>query len=471
MYISIDTHNYIPSHQISQENYSYSQNIPLPSKFLEENYILPSKGKKYRNAEMQFIDIVILLCPTKGSSVQLSSSQISGLIKKERSAANEGRRRAINNGAVNVVRKQLGPKLWASNIYSLPDEWYDEQVRQRMRIVFPNLDDSIAQPKRDRINYRSGNRQVMRENLRVQKARRMSELDNFESHEICPEDIDIPSDSSREAVAKILFTENENLSPKKEQDLQKTDILLKGNIYIQKNNINFNKIISKNNITKLLINKLSKNINNNNSLKGKPMQDLYSTDIISYWRQLKSIRPTLWGQLYLSAFPEEIVLHADKVTLNCKKNLATNLDRWKYLLSVCKGYSKDNEIEPDWLGVFNEAKNMNMPQNAVFFDDTFTQVKEVVPQKTSRSKSNINPYLHNLELIREYGPHLESELNKKQTHEEEWEQVRNDQPQRYEARVKTAQQFRQMMGLTEDGEFLPGRSPHEAMKILFDNLM
>lgn len=391
--MSLIVYNNTQNRYISQENYSHSQNIPLTSKLLEDNYILPAKGKKYRNAEMQFIDLIALMCPTLGSTTQQSSSQISALIKKGRSATNEGIRRAIKNGAVKVTRRRIGPKLWASNIYSLTNEFYDDVLRRRMCILFPNLDDSIAQPKREKMKCREMNRQVMRENMALQKARRVSEIDNFQSHEVCPEDIDIPSDSSREVVAKILFADNDGIMVKKPHDLQKTDILLRGNIctrtcdenvewygdsqstYTYTGEINQGEpttgvgedLFSLSNEFK------SESISVLNKKGSTAMQVLPTVqEILTYANELKSIRPLLHGAIILSAFPKEVVLHADERTLKCKKPLPTALDRWKYLISVCKGYCAENNIETSWAMTLNIRDRYSIHKDTPMFDEAHT---------------------------------------------------------------------------------------------------
>lgn len=458
--ISINTYNYIRREHIRQEKLSSKPKTFHTLESGQKYFPLTRRGKAKRSATIKVIQWFI----NQGIKYETIFAH------QETIAEDIG----ISVRHLRKIIRKLKADTWITvictpglcNIYMLHPIFNNKEFCIGMNYVFNNL-------CVDKDMYRIMNESKYVHN-ELNKKGDIREIQSYQYQATAFDDEKfVPKETDRAALDEIFGNQVTNKIIKK-PDIAKMPSIYKDE-YTSVNyinfNINFNKIISKNNITKLLITKLSKNINNN-SQKGNEMQDLYSTDIISYWKQLKSIKPTIWGQLYLSAFPEEIVLHADKVTLNCKKNLATNLDRWKYLLSVCKGYSKDNEVEPDWLGVFNTAKDMNMPQNAVFFDDTFSPVKEIAPQKqSSRKQSDLSPYEHNLKLIREYGPHLENQLTQKQTFEEEWEQVRANDPEKYQRRVKTAQGFRQMMGLTEEGEFLPGRSPHEAMKILFDNLM
>lgn len=461
--ISINTYNHIQRQFIRQENLSSKLKTSFTLQYGQKYFILPAKGKRFLKGQEKFIQWLI----NQGIKYETIFAQ------QQTIADDIG----IHVRHLRKIIKKLKADGWLTviettglcNIYVLHPIFSDRAFCIGMNYVFENL-------LVDKDMYRMMNESKYVHN----ELNKKGDIREIQSHQyqdtIYEDERFVPKETDRAALDEIFGQPVSNKIIQKSDSLKMPSIY--NNEYTSKNyinfSINFNKIISKNNITKLLINKLSKNINNNNSQKGKPMQDLYSTDIISYWRQLKSIKPTLWGQLYLSAFPEEIVLHADKVTLNCKKNLATNLDRWKYLLSVCKGYSKDNDVEPDWLGVFNEAKNMGMPQNAVFFDDTFTPVKEMAPQKASRSKSDINPYLHNQAILEEYGPHLKENYSKPMTILEEYEYVKANKENNPEALAhwdRNARAFREQMGLTEEGTFLPGRSPHEAMKILFDKLM
>ena len=210
---------------------------------------------------------------------------------------------------------------------------------------------------------------------------------------------------------------------------------------------------SSHNINKEFIYIINNKLINTNSLKKeeKSMQALYNENIISYWRELKSIRPTIWGQVYLSAFPEEVILHADKVTLNCKKKLATNLDRWRYLLSVCKSYCKDNDIETLWPQAFDTGKELGMPNDGPFFDDSFIPVKDIVINSPKResgknfAKQSILPSVswkeavaHNRAIIEMYGPQLSKVPRPKQTIQQELDELKTTNPVSYERRTKYA---------------------------------
>lgn len=249
-----------------------------------------------------------------------------------------------------------------------------------------------------------------------------------------------------------------------------------------------------------IINNINNKLINTNSLKKeeKIMQALYNENIIPYWRELKSVRPTIWGQVYLSAFPEEVVLHADKVTLNCKKNLATNLDRWRYLLSVCKSYCKDNDIETSWPQAFDTGKELGMPNDGPFFDDSFIPVKDIVinspkrvggksfaKQSVSSSVSWEEAIRSNRQLTEMYNKRLAdtlppveeiiaSRLKFESLSQEEQECVRKEKiARKLSDEVKnspSAREFRRILGLNEDGTFQAGSTPEQAIKILANSL-
>jgi hypothetical protein len=259
----------------------------------------------------------------------------------------------------------------------------------------------------------------------------------------------------------------------------KSSQLLKEDTYIINNNININK-------GKIITSK-----------KESVMQELYGQKIIPYVEELKSIRPTTWGQVYLSAFPKEVVLHADQVTLKNVKKLSTNLDRWKYLLSVCKGYCKDNDIQTSWPAAFDVGKELGMPAGGPYFDDNFiitinndNNNKRRFARREERSFNGnaetvrksislVEAAAHNAEMIRMYNPSLYAEREAKRNQEKplsqdpfirqqerntrEWEDTRINDPVKF-ARLETnAQQFRKILGLNEDGTFQPGHTPEQAI--------
>lgn len=201
------------------------------------------------------------------------------------------------------------------------------------------------------------------------------------------------------------------------------------------------------------------------------MNNLYDK-ILPYLDKLKSVRPTIWGQVMLSAYPEEVVLHADNVTINCKK-LQTNMERWKYLCSVAKTYCQQNEIEIEWRLVFDEAKQMGMPREPLYFDEKFIPIlaikKPILNVNTPKASSkNIDPYQHNQDIIKRWGPQIQEESVKKMTHEEEWEWTRINEPEKFARWEANAKQFRSILGLNEDGTFQPGRSPEQAVEVLMN---
>jgi hypothetical protein len=196
-----------------------------------------------------------------------------------------------------------------------------------------------------------------------------------------------------------------------------------------------------------------------NKKEGSIMQDLYSEKIIPYVDELKSIRPTIWGQIKLSAYPKEVVLHADIVTLNCKKQLATAFDRYKYFMSVCATYCRENQISTSWPLAIEIGKQLKMPDLGPFFDESFVPVK-AAPNPVKRNSSTVNPYQHNLALVKEYNSILYEEMisGKKP--------VQQEDPAKTARITANAKIFRGILGLNEDGTFVAGATPEKAIAIL-----
>jgi hypothetical protein len=112
-------------------------------------------------------------------------------------------------------------------------------------------------------------------------------------------------------------------------------------------------------------------------------------ELLSYVDQLKSIRPTAHGCAILLAYPKEVVLHADKRTLNCKKPLPTALDRWKYFISVCKGYCAENKIETSWSIAMSIREQYGIGKDDPCFDETYVPMTVPIPNTSKNIKERI----------------------------------------------------------------------------------
>lgn len=190
--------------------------------------------------------------------------------------------------------------------------------------------------------------------------------------------------------------------------------------------------------------------------------------VLPYAHQLKSVRLTKWGQVKFSAYTKELVLSVDQQTF--KKNLKTNDERYRYLFSVCKKRSVEENLPTFWPMVLEMGAQMGMPNEGPFYDNTYVppfDVKVLVSTPKTSSK-NIDPYQHNQDLVKRWGPQLQEEPIKKMTHEEEWEWTRINDPEKFDRWETNAKQFRAILGLNEDGTFQSGRSPEQAVKVLMN---
>lgn len=204
------------------------------------------------------------------------------------------------------------------------------------------------------------------------------------------------------------------------------------------------------------------------------VKDLYSEVIIPYVKELRSVRPTIWGQVKLSAYPKEIVLYADTVTLNCKKNLASPLDRWKYMFSVLSTYCRENKIETFWPMALEIAKEMGMPNDGPFFDDSFIPIPDISVSHKNISRRYKKPHqesprdiakiLENEEILKREGK--VGCLRQQQRSMQDMEQMKSGEPIKFTRWHGTAQAFRKQLGLNEDGTFQPGHSSITALDTL-----
>jgi len=211
------------------------------------------------------------------------------------------------------------------------------------------------------------------------------------------------------------------------------------------------------------------NINNktiNNKGIGSMEVGLYEKYVLSWVDEIKSIRPTIWGQVMLSAYPKEVVLLADKAVLRCKKPLETNMDKWKYLLSVCKIHSEQNKIQTSWPMAFEIGKELGMPNSGPFVDPLFVAdpIKEL-PEKP-KIQRNTEKIYQNEQAMKQLG--LDGCKRQKRKHQEEWEWTRINNPEKFARWEESAKQFRAILGLHEDGTFQVGRSPQQAVDILMN---
>lgn len=107
--------------------------------------------------------------------------------------------------------------------------------------------------------------------------------------------------------------------------------------------------------------------NNNNNTVGNAM-DEYSKRIFGgnpISPKIKEVSKLLslskWGQISLSAFPDEAIEHA-RIIFTASRSYKRNPFMW--FCKLCVDYCKSNDINPDWAWRNTLAKAYSMPDNA-----------------------------------------------------------------------------------------------------------
>ncbi|MGJ0429614.1 hypothetical protein [Methylobacter sp.] len=141
-------------------------------------------------------------------------------------------------------------------------------------------------------------------------------------------------------------------------------------------------------------------------------ETLYSKNIIAVVDQLKSVRPTIWGQIKMSAYPDEAILYADQQLLKAKKDIR---DRFGYFMKVCKSYCDERGLDVKWAMAINLGKQYSMPANGPWIDELFVADRPVVAIKSIHPSQTFNPQANikiKEELIRNAHLNPQEELAK-----------------------------------------------------------
>lgn len=191
------------------------------------------------------------------------------------------------------------------------------------------------------------------------------------------------------------------------------------------------------------------------------MQDLYE-ELLPITTGLQSIRLTFWGQIRLSCFPDEAILYADQELFR----VATPpQDPFKYFRAICERWCKENQIPGDWKRMIHLGQTHKMPNDGPFYDPSFIPVKPIVKKTQAKARAQVYPFQHNQAIVMEYAPHLANQP-KPLSILEEYEYMKKNNPEAIVHWDNNAKVYRRQLGLNEDGTFLPGRSPHEAISTL-----
>lgn len=106
-----------------------------------------------------------------------------------------------------------------------------------------------------------------------------------------------------------------------------------------------------------------------------------------------------WGQLKLMAFPDEAIQYAYKALAS-----ANPRDPFKWFISLCLTYCKQNSIAPDWNTMLNLCREHGMPDNApMTLGPLLKPVQKTPKQDTHRNStvpSHFADYAHRKEQER-----------------------------------------------------------------------
>lgn len=76
-------------------------------------------------------------------------------------------------------------------------------------------------------------------------------------------------------------------------------------------------------------------------------------------RNLTMLNLSKWGQIKLMAYPDQAIAHAYKELQH-----ANPRDPFKWFVSLCLKYCKENQLAPDWTGMLTLSRTQNMPDDA-----------------------------------------------------------------------------------------------------------
>ncbi len=390
MNISINTYNNIHRQFIRQENLSSKQETSHSLESGKKYYVLTRRGKAKRKALLLVVQWIINQ-RIKYETVFAYQETIADDI-------------GIHVRHLRKIIRQLKADKWLTvidtpslcNIYILNPIFDDKSFCIGMNYAFNNL---LVDKEIYRIMYASKAMQ----NSKEQKS--ISDIKQHQYQETVYEDERfIPKETDRTALDEIFGL------PVSNKIYEKSDCAKMPSIYKDEYTCeNFSGKDFDTEYTSILyteINEPTKGViedifSSPSSLKSKSigiltkkgstaMQALPTRqETLPCVDKLKSIYPTLHGTVILSAFPEEVILHADQRTLKCKKPLLTALDRWKYLMVVCKGYCADNKIETSWAKALKTRDQYNLTDKDPLFDETHVPEKNYTPILSTTIKQKL----------------------------------------------------------------------------------
>lgn len=380
MHISINTYNIIQRRFIRQEKLLRKTLHSLESS--KKYFTLPRKGKRFLKLKERFIQYLIDQS-IKYSVVFGHQEKIADYLDCDVRHLRKIIKDLRQSGWITVIST---PGL--CNIYMLHDIFDDRAFCIGMNYVFNNL-------LVDKDMYR-----VMHNSIYVQNELNKKSITDIKAHQyqevVCDDERFRPKETNRETLDEIFGQQKHDLSkmPSLYKDEYTHEFLIcdDGALLEFENQFTYNYTEPTKGVIEDIfspnISLKSESICVPNKKGSTAMQALPTVqEILSYADQLKSIRPLLHGAIILSAFPKEVVLHADERTLKCKKPLLTALDKWKYLISVCKGYCAENKIETSWSMSLNVRNQYSIHKDTPMFDENHSPEKVHTPAPFIKGKS------------------------------------------------------------------------------------
>jgi len=380
--ISISTLDSNPSQNISQENYFESLDVALSSKILSELFQLQGNGNHPTIAAMMN---EILYRENTGKSLTVSQQTLATKVGKttgkglSRLQAGKILRILANHGALERRTPHHQNHTYIpSKIFKNP------ALRLALKHLLPELDDEYISKRKDEGDEMCAMKVAKNYYAQSYKAESIDLSDSNYDFEVGQQKmhhslkgIDIIENLS--TLENMYECDDGALLPYVEFDFDNPSTYT----YTGENKIHTGEINQGKPTKGVGEDLFSPNISLKSESISVPNKRRSSTemqalptvkDMIPYADKLQSIRPLLHGAIILSAFPEEVVLHSDQRTLKCKKPLPTALDRWKYLISVCKGYCTENNIETSWSMTLNIRDKYNIHKDTPMFDENHAPI-------------------------------------------------------------------------------------------------
>lgn len=189
------------------------------------------------------------------------------------------------------------------------------------------------------------------------------------------------------------------------------------------------------------------------------IEPLFSETIQS----IQSLQLTTFGKLKLLAFPDIILRKVEEQG----KGFKNARDPYGLFIATAMKLCKEQGIRPDWSWVNKIKLKLNLPEDTPSIIESPRGNSQKGEGNTKKQSRPFSYYVnHNKEIIKEYGSSALQSQPPKMTALEEFEHIRNTDSERFARLDAKAKEFRQLLGLNEDGTFKPGHSPQNAVKIL-----